>query len=111
MSTMNDSAAGAAGEGKEQMATDLRRLISNAEELLASTADEGGGKLGELRERIKDDLRVARDKLADVEEVVRRRARRAAEATDDYVHDNPWSAIGAAAAFGLVVGVLLGSRR
>ena len=30
--------------------------------------------------------------------------------TDEYVRDNPWSSIGAAAALGLLVGVLLGRR-
>jgi ElaB/YqjD/DUF883 family membrane-anchored ribosome-binding protein len=30
--------------------------------------------------------------------------------TDEYVHDNPWSSIGAAAALGILIGVLLGRR-
>ena len=41
---------------------------------------------------------------------LRARARQAAEYTDEYVHDNPWSSIGAAAALGLLIGVLLGRR-
>ena len=106
-----DELAGAAAESKEQLVSNLRRVIADAEDLLAATADEGSGKLTELRERVRDHLRVARDKLADADAVVRARARRAAELTDDYVHDNPWSSIGAAAALGLLVGVLVGSRR
>jgi ElaB/YqjD/DUF883 family membrane-anchored ribosome-binding protein len=38
------------------------------------------------------------------------RARDAARATDDYVHDNPWQAVGAAAAVGFVVGMLMTRR-
>ncbi|MDR0275418.1 MAG: DUF883 family protein [Burkholderiaceae bacterium] len=110
MST-TDQLAGAAAESKEQLVANLRRVIVDAEELLAATASENGGKLADLRERIKDNLRVARDKLADAESLVRERARRAAEITDDYVHDNPWPSIGAAGALGLVVGMLIGSRR
>jgi ElaB/YqjD/DUF883 family membrane-anchored ribosome-binding protein len=30
--------------------------------------------------------------------------------TDEYVRDNPWQAIGAAAAAGFLVGVLIGRR-
>jgi len=108
---MSDDLAGATAENKEQLVANLRRVIADAEDLLAATAGESSGKLADLRERVKDHLRVARDKLADAEAIVRERARRAAELTDDYVHDNPWSSIGAAAALGLLVGVLIGSRR
>lgn len=97
-------------ESKEQLIANLRRVIADAEELLAATADDNSGKLADLRERIRDNLRVARSKLADAEETLRAQARRVAYAADDYVHDNPWSSIGAAAALGIVVGVLLGRR-
>lgn len=43
-------------------------------------------------------------------ETTRRVSKRAAAATDEYVHENPWTAIGIAAAVGLLVGVLLGQR-
>jgi ElaB/YqjD/DUF883 family membrane-anchored ribosome-binding protein len=39
-----------------------------------------------------------------------RRAKAAATATDDYVHEKPWQAIGVAAAVGLALGVLIGRR-
>jgi ElaB/YqjD/DUF883 family membrane-anchored ribosome-binding protein len=109
MTTIADLAETAA-ESKEQLMTNLRRVIADAEELLSATADEGNGKLADLRARVQDHLRVARDKLADAEETVRAQARRAAYAADDYVHDNPWSSIGAAAALGLLIGVLVGRR-
>ena len=38
------------------------------------------------------------------------RAKDAAKATDDYVHENPWQAIGIAAAVGLVAGLLMSRR-
>jgi ElaB/YqjD/DUF883 family membrane-anchored ribosome-binding protein len=107
MSTMDDLAA---AESKDQLVTNLRRVIADAEELLSATADEGSGKLADLRERIKDNLRVARDKLADADALMRDHARRAAEVTDDYVHDNPWTSMGVAAAVGMFIGVLLGRR-
>ncbi|MDR0457586.1 MAG: DUF883 family protein [Burkholderiaceae bacterium] len=109
MSAMTDLTE-ASVESKEQLVANLRRVIADAEELLAATADENSGKLVELRERVKDNLRVARDKLADAEELVCAQARRVAYAADDYVHDNPWSSIGAAAALGILIGVLLGRR-
>lgn len=102
--------ADSAVETKEQLVSNLRRVISDAEDLLAATASQTDTKIAELRVRAKENLRLAREKLADADAAVRARARLAANATDEYVHDNPWSSIGAAAALGILIGVLLGRR-
>jgi ElaB/YqjD/DUF883 family membrane-anchored ribosome-binding protein len=95
---------------KEKLAADLRTVISDAEELLQLTSSQTGDKVAELRARMSDNLRIARHKLEDVEAAIRDRARQAARVTDDYVHDNPWKAIGVAAGAGLVIGLLIGRR-
>ncbi len=102
--------ADSAVETKEQLVSNLRRVISDAEDLLAATAGQTDTKVAELRARAKENLLMAREKLADADAAVRARARLAATATDEYVHDNPWSSIGAAAALGILIGVLLGRR-
>ena len=102
--------ADSAVETKEQLVSNLRRVISDAEDLLAATAGQTDTKVAELRARAKENLLMAREKLADAYAAVRARARLAATATDEYVHDNPWSSIGAAAALGILIGVLLGRR-
>ena len=107
MSDLVDSAV----ETKEQLVSNLRRVISDAEDLLAATAGQTDSKMADLRARAKENLAGAREKLADATAAGRERARQAAAATDDSVHDNPWSSIGAAAALGLLIGVLLGTRR
>jgi ElaB/YqjD/DUF883 family membrane-anchored ribosome-binding protein len=33
-----------------------------------------------------------------------------ARATDDYVHEHPWRAVGAAAGVGLIIGLLISRR-
>ncbi|QTD44741.1 DUF883 family protein [Ottowia testudinis] len=99
-----------ATETKEQLVSNLRRVVSDAEDLLAATAGQTDSKITELRARAKENLLVAREKLADADAAMRARARQAAAVTDEYVHDNPWSSIGAAAALGILIGVLLGRR-
>ena len=106
MSDIVDSAV----ETKEHLVANLRRVIADAEDLLSATAGQTDSKMAELRARAKENLVVAREKLADAEAALRARARHAAAATDEYVHENPWSSIGAAAALGILVGVLLGRR-
>jgi ElaB/YqjD/DUF883 family membrane-anchored ribosome-binding protein len=95
---------------REKLATDLRVVISDAEELLRATAGQMGEKAVVARERIQESLRVAKDKLARAEEAVMDKTKAAARATDDYVHDHPWGAVGIAAAVGLVVGMLISRR-
>ena len=109
MSNLSDM-ADTAVEAKEELVANLRRVISDAEDLLAATAGDSDSRITELRARAKQNLAVARDKLADADAALRAGARRAMNVTDDYVHENPWSSIGAAAAVGMLIGVLLGRR-
>jgi ElaB/YqjD/DUF883 family membrane-anchored ribosome-binding protein len=95
---------------REKLASDLRVVIADAEELLRATAGQMGEKAVIARERIQESLRVAKDKLARAEDVVIDKTKAAARATDDYVHDHPWGAVGIAAAVGLVIGMLISRR-
>jgi ElaB/YqjD/DUF883 family membrane-anchored ribosome-binding protein len=95
---------------REKLTADLKVVIADAEELLRATAGQMGEKAVVARERIQDSLRVAKDKLARAEEVVVDKTKAAARATDDYVHDHPWGAVGIAAAVGLVLGMLISRR-
>lgn len=96
--------------GKEKLVADLQRVIADAEELMQATANQTEGKVVELRDRINENLRTARHRLADAEDAIKEKTREVARVTDDYVHDHPWSAIGAAAGAGLVIGLLIGRR-
>jgi len=95
---------------KEKLVSDLRVVISDTEELLRATAGAAGDKVGELRERIGLRLRDAKERLIDLEVAVVDKTKAAARATDDFVHEEPWKAVGVAAALGLALGVLIGRR-
>lgn len=95
---------------KEKLVTDLKIVVSDAEELLRATAGAAGDKVGELRERIGIRLRDAKERLQDAEAALVNKTKAAARATDDFVHEQPWKAVGVAAALGLALGVLIGRR-
>lgn len=95
---------------KEKLVADMRVVISDAEEILRATAGAAGDKMGEMREKIELSLRDAKARLADAEAAIVDKAKAAANATDDFVHDHPWQAVGVAAAVGLALGVLIGRR-
>lgn len=95
---------------KEQLIEDFNAVVADAEALLKATADQGGEKLVALRARAEASLKVAKARMADAQAEVLARTRAAAKATDVYVHNNPWQAIGAAASVGVVIGLLIGRR-
>lgn len=95
---------------KDKLVADLKLVVSDAEELLAATAQSTGEKVAELRERLQENLRNARYRLADAEAALRERTREVVRATDHYVHEHPWKAIGVAAGVGLLFGLLIGRR-
>lgn len=97
-------------DSKDKLVADLKMVVADAEELLAATAHQTGEKVAALRERMQENLRAARHKLADAEEAVRLKTREVAKATDNYVHEHPWKSIGVAAGVGLLVGLLISRR-
>ncbi len=95
---------------KEKLVSDLKVVIADTAELLRATTDVAGEKMGELRERLGVRLRDAKDRVVDLEHAMIDKTKAAARATDDFVHDQPWKAVGVAAALGLALGVLIGRR-
>lgn len=95
---------------QEQFVSDMKSSIADAEDMLHETADQVGDKFSRLRARIQDRLKDARARLTDAEEALVHNSRAAARATDDYVHESPWTAIGIAAGVGLLLGMTLGRR-
>lgn len=73
-----------------------------------------GGAVDDAAEVLKDfgarNLQTARQTLAHAQEIVADGAKHYASATDGYVRANPWTALGGAAAAGLLIGFLLARR-
>jgi ElaB/YqjD/DUF883 family membrane-anchored ribosome-binding protein len=95
---------------KDKLMGDLRVVIADAEELLRMTADEAGQSAADLRGRIQTRMNQAKLELSHLQEAAVAKVRAAGYATDEFVHENPWRSIGAAASVGLVVGLLIGRR-
>ena len=92
---------------KERLASDLKNLVADAEELLKATASQAGDKIGVARQKIEQSLIEGKKALADAEKTIVEKSKEAADIADDYVRENPWSAIGIAAGVGLVLGLLI----
>ena len=95
---------------KDKLAADLRVVIADAEDLLRATASQAGEKVAAARVKIQDSLDTAKAKLAGLGEAGVGKAKEAAAATDDFVHEHPWKAVGIGAAIGVIVGMLISRR-
>lgn len=84
---------------ENNLMTDLKAVIADAEELLRATANQAGPKVQEARERAEESLRAAREHL-----------KGAGAELDSQVRANPWAAVGIAAGVGLVLGILLSRK-
>jgi ElaB/YqjD/DUF883 family membrane-anchored ribosome-binding protein len=86
-------------EAANKLMDELRNVIADAEELLRATADQAGPKVQEVRARAEESLRNAKEHLQG-----------AGRQLDTQVRDNPWAAVGVAAAIGLLAGILLSRK-
>lgn len=95
---------------KEKLVADFRVVVADAEALLRATASDAGEKVVAAREKIQASLDTAKLKLSLAEAAIIDKTKQAARVTDEFVHENPWRAVGISACLGLVVGVLIARR-
>lgn len=95
---------------REQLISDFKVVIADAEALLKASADHGGDKVAALRAKADASLSAMKAKIGNAETKLVDKTIATAKATDEYVHENPWSTIGVAAGVGLAIGFLLRRR-
>ena len=81
-----------------------------AEELLKLTVGQAGEKVAAVRDRVQRELDQAKVRIVALEDRALRQTKAAAHATDAYVHENPWKAVGIAAGAGFLFGLLMARR-
>jgi ElaB/YqjD/DUF883 family membrane-anchored ribosome-binding protein len=117
--TASDAAEHAARAGRETaadfrkhsaetrgfLAGELRAFLADVEELVRKVANISDAEVARARVKVANALTDMRRVAGDTTEGLRERARVAVDATDEYVRERPWTAIGIAAALGLLIGV------
>ncbi len=105
-SDMNESARNITSVASAE----IKSLIADVEDLVARIADLKDADVARVRGRVLRAVAGAKESLTGRADSLRRQAQRAATTADDYVHDSPWQAVGAAAFVGVVVGILAARR-
>jgi ElaB/YqjD/DUF883 family membrane-anchored ribosome-binding protein len=95
---------------KGKVVDDFKTIVNDAEALLQATAHVSGEGFAVERAKFAEKLKLAKTRVTEAEQRVFEKAKQAATATDHYVHDNPWTAVGVAAAAGMLIGFLVAKR-
>lgn len=96
---------------KDKVMQDLRVVMRDAEELLKSGGQQLGDGAALWRERTQDRLAQVRQQLSTLQQQTTDRVVTASRSTNEFVHRNPWAAIGVASGIGLLAGYLMNNRR
>ena len=81
----------------DDLVDEFSNLVEAMEGVFAAASEDGGEKLSELKEQAEASLKKAKARLGTVEKAAVARVRKIASESDDYVHENPWTAIGVGA--------------
>lgn len=94
----------------DTLVDDLKTVMRDAEALIKATSAQTGEKIQEVRAKAEESLRQARERLTVIQTEALQHTREVADATEEYVRENPWQALGIAAGIGLVLGILVSRR-
>ena len=94
----------------EQLVSDFKALMSDAEALIKATAGQEDDMIASIRSKALETLSSAKESLSNTEDAFTEKVKLAAEGADDFVHRNPWEAIGVAAGLGLLIGLFIRRR-
>ena len=107
---MNNETGVTSDVSVDKLKSDLKVVMADAEELLRATASQAGDKVASARVRIQESMEGAKQRLAQLGEAGLDQAKDAARATDEFVHEHPWKAVGIGAAVGIILGMLMSRR-
>jgi ElaB/YqjD/DUF883 family membrane-anchored ribosome-binding protein len=96
-----------AEEALRRKASQLQKFFDDVEDLLSQVSSMEGSEISRLRSRVESSLGHMKAAARGGVNAAVEGTREAALATDQYVHRNPWYAIGATAVACLALGAIL----
>jgi ElaB/YqjD/DUF883 family membrane-anchored ribosome-binding protein len=89
---------------------DTANVVKEAQNLLKSLGTQGDAAVAAATAHAQDTMESARRNLGEAQQYAVDTAKRAMTTGNDYVHANPWQAIGIGAGLGILAGFLLARR-
>lgn len=92
------------------MSREFHSFIADVEDLVKATTSLTGEELSKAKTRLSERVAAAKESVGEMGGAISNRARMSAVATNTYVREQPWKAIGAGAAIGFLLGYVLARR-
>ena len=92
---------------KENLLRELNQVLKDAEELIKNSEQQAGEGFQSAKDKLEATLKSAKHEIHRIEDKVVKTVKESAQATDAYVHENPWKTAGIAAGVGLLIGLLI----
>lgn len=105
-----ETATAKSGQIASNTSSDFHNFIAEVEDLVKQATTLTGEELSRAKTKLSARLTEAKDSVMTMRDETAKHARSTFTATNHYVHDQPWKAIGASTFVGLLVGVLLARR-
>ena len=92
---------------RDNLMDEVSSAVSDAQNLLQQANTATADRARELRSQVEAKLLRAKLRMQELQGQAVERTREAARMTDEYVRENPWQIVGAAALVGLALGLLM----
>jgi len=94
-----------------RVSQEFHDFVADVEDLITETTSITGDDLVRVKTKLSERVKMAKESIQDMSSDIAQRARRTATVTNNYVHDQPWAAVGIGTAVGVLFGFLLGRRK
>lgn len=89
---------------------EFKSFVGEVENLIKESTSLTGEDLAKAKAKLAQRISSAKETINAASDVAVAQAKKTATATDNYVHESPWIAIGAGAAISFIAGFLLANR-
>jgi len=89
---------------------EFQNFLADLEDLVKETTSLTGEDLAQAKEKLNTRLATAKASLEHMNESVVQRAKQSAAVTNEYVHEQPWKALGASTVIAFLLGLAVARR-
>lgn len=89
---------------------EFENLVEDLEDLIKATSTLTGAEIERVRKQLGERVSQARETIHSMSDDAMTRMRQTARVTDEYVHEQPWKAMGVCASVGFLLGMLVSRR-